>query len=568
MADGDLASGEFPKRTARLFLFAAVVLNLFAADHLLAQNTQPRTDLHGDPLPEGAAGRLGTVRLTPTVGHQQPISALAFSPGGSHILTASRRDGTIRLWQTSTTREQRLWNGLAAPGDVAFSPDGAKAALADGALGVRIVDVASGQEERVLKTAQPLEVLRWAPDAKSLVTATRAGQVEIWTGASKTGFALYEGKEKEGTFATLSADGRLLAASQHETLSGLGGAILTVCQTATGRPLATLDLSEPANTTQVVEASARTLCWAAAFSPDGKYLATSQSQQVTAVRTQLSKHRVRLWEVATGQQVFDLADLRAGASRLAFAPDGRHLAYAAPQGYSRTGHVYGDHFVVVLDLITRREVARFYPEAGTVLCLVFAPDGKTLISAGNDNTALLWKMAALAPKADVKNLSAEEIARLWTELGDVEAGKAYRALTQLGQGGEAVATLLKDKLAAAAARDGKHIEQLIEDLDSEQFTRRNRATAELAKLGNEAEARLAQTLKETKSPEFRRRLELLLKKIERAVPSRDVVQAQRALTVLERLATPGARAVLETIAGGAPEARLTQQARQALERLK
>jgi hypothetical protein len=64
------------------------------------------------------------------------------------------------------------------------------------------------------------------------------------------------------------------------------------------------------------------------------------------------------------------------------------------------------------------------------------------------------------------------------------------------------------------------------------------------------------------SLEFRRRVEQILKKL----PSQRL-QMVRGITVLERLGTADARQLLERLAKGPREARLTQEAKAALERL-
>jgi hypothetical protein len=68
--------------------------------------------------------------------------------------------------------------------------------------------------------------------------------------------------------------------------------------------------------------------------------------------------------------------------------------------------------------------------------------------------------------------------------------------------------------------------------------------------------------------ELRRRVEQLVKKLNRSTPSPRQLTVLRAMEVLERAATPGARAWFEELAAGALEARLTLEARLALERLK
>src|SRR5437899_1912584 len=47
---------------------------------------QARTDLHGDPLPDGALVRFGTLRWR----HGGPVSFVAFTPDGKALVTASQ----------------------------------------------------------------------------------------------------------------------------------------------------------------------------------------------------------------------------------------------------------------------------------------------------------------------------------------------------------------------------------------------------------------------------------------------------------------------------------------------
>jgi hypothetical protein len=66
----------------------------------------------------------------------------------------------------------------------------------------------------------------------------------------------------------------------------------------------------------------------------------------------------------------------------------------------------------------------------------------------------------------------------------------------------------------------------------------------------------------------RRRLEELLEKINRPVPARDSLRALRAVEAVERLGGDGARKLLAELAAGAPDARVTREAKQSLERLR
>jgi hypothetical protein len=104
-------------------------------------------------------------------------------------------------------------------------------------------------------------------------------------------------------------------------------------------------------------------------------------------------------------------------------------------------------------------------------------------------------------------------------------------------------------------------------LDDDEFTVRERASAELAKLGEGAREVLEAARQTTKSAEVRRRAQELLDKLQGPVPSPEVLRSLRAVEALERIGSPDARRLLEELAGGAPPARLTQEAKASMERL-
>src|SRR5208283_277956 len=112
------------------------------------------------------------------------------------------------------------------------------------------------------------------------------------------------------------------------------------------------------------------------------------------------------------------------------------------------------------------------------------------------------------------------------------------------------------------------LEQLVAGLDSEEFAVRQKSADELEKLGELAELALKKLLEGKPALETRQRADNLMEKLITSMkPTKDTLQALRAVEALEEIGTPEAKQAIEGIARGAPGARLTRAAQGALERL-
>jgi hypothetical protein len=78
---------------------------------------------------------------------------------------------------------------------------------------------------------------------------------------------------------------------------------------------------------------------------------------------------------------------------------------------------------------------------------------------------------------------------------------------------------------------------------------------------------LRKVLEGKPSLEVRKRVESLLDALKEPVTSSEKLRLLRAVETLERADSPEARALLERLAQGTPEARLTREAKAALQRL-
>jgi hypothetical protein len=183
-----------------------------------------------------------------------------------------------------------------------------------------------------------------------------------------------------------------------------------------------------------------------------------------------------------------------------------------------------------------------------------------VLSCGYDAQAFLW---SLRPPAAASGQEKPSLDALWTALA-AEPAPAYRALWQMA-GRDAAA--LRDKLAPVKPVADDELRKLIGDLEGTEFTTRDAATKELARLGYMAIPAMKKALANDPSVELRKRLEELVNRTESKALSGEELRAGRAIDVLERLGTPEAMAVLKGLADGAPGALITTSAKDALGRL-
>jgi hypothetical protein len=165
------------------------------------------------------------------------------------------------------------------------------------------------------------------------------------------------------------------------------------------------------------------------------------------------------------------------------------------------------------------------------------------------------------------NLSPKELETFTADLGGADAEKAYSAVWALRAAPRQSVPLLQERVQPVPAVDPEHVARLIAQLDHTDSAIRDRAAAELAKLGYRTKAVLEQALAASPAPEVRRRVTKLLDQFTGPVTAPGTLHALRAIEVLEYVGTPEARRVLEKLARGAPGALETVEAQAALQRL-
>jgi RNA polymerase sigma factor (sigma-70 family) len=495
-------------------------------------------------------------------GHRSGVTAVRYGPDGKTVISCGG-DSTVRTWEAATGKEVGEFRLPAGVLTHQLSRDGRTLVTREADGTVRVWDATTGKERHTFGgTPQAFSSLGLSPDGKTLVGSDPRERVlrlyDTVSGKELRSIGLQAGAP-DGVMVFLpltsafSADGKLVAAARAVNVVG-------VWEAATGREVRSVALPE-----------GQKAC-TAAFSPDGRSLAVETADGA-----------ITLWELATGKERrlygergktpqqpevkvvaggagvvvegFSLAHLAGGAT-LAFSPDGRLLAQA--RGSS----------VILRDVLTGKELGKLAGHQGDVVTLAFAPDGRTLTTGSTDTTAVVWDAAPFAAKAAPagRDVPAKELAARWDALAGDDAAKAFEAAGELVVSRQAVA-FLAERLKPSAAADARQIEKWIAELDSNEFAVREKASAELRKLGGPAMPAMRKALAGDPSAEVRRQLEDLIAQAGNTTLSGDELRVWRAVEVLERLGTPEAREVLSKLAKGAPGALTTEAAREALERM-
>ncbi len=508
------------------------------------------------------------VRLS---GHMGGVEALAFSPDGSTLACSEESGLGIRLWDVAAGKEKFGEDGHHHPiTAVAVSPD--SRTLASASFTICLWDLASGRKRLELPGhREGVEAIVFSPDGKVLVAAADK-EIRIWDTATGKMLATLKGHSKEIHSIAFSPDGTLLASGSSDTT-------VRLWDMGTRKEI------------KLLESPGRAAVKTVAFSPDGKTLAV-ESGSIEY------KPELQLWDVAAGAVVRTLTSVSQGL--MVFSPDGKSLVYG--------GEIFGEWMVQGIELASgrtwrlgptsqqdqsnvlslafspdgtilagsfpsgirlwrmsdRKEVLRVKGHGG-VSRVAFAPDGKTLISAGADTTLLVWDFAALLKNAKpIPALTPELAESNWNALASKEGAVESWAIIGLSNGGDETVQWLKQKLHPAPPVDVALIGRLIADLRSERAAVRERATAELEKLAELAEPTLRTALADKPPLSVQREIEELLKKVEQKRESSKDKRILAALVVLMAIDTPAAEELLQRLAKGAPEAWLTLEAQDTL----
>jgi hypothetical protein len=502
------------------------------------------------------------------VGHMagaQEVTALAFVPDGK-VLVAAGADGRVRCLDGDSGRF--LGTVPAHAGGVfglALSPNGTLLATCGADATVKLWKFMGPKDPPLqeIKTLighdKEVVAVAFAPDGHTLASGGYDHSVRLWQVDSGNLLAKLEGQRGRITSLAFSPHGKMLASA------GNGKFELFLYQDDKVHfwDLKTRKLLEtiPQEAHQI------------AFAQDGRSLvAVRDYATFTKKKARIfngeSHSEMALWDLRRGREVFPFREYQ---QTMAVSADGKWMA----TGWGTSLHRNYMSFpydtssatkgIQLWELASGKPVLWRKAATDEATALAFSPDG-TRLAAGGKNGAVRVHPVAGDSWLPGRRLKLEKSEDLWKALLDNDAASAYEAIAILAGEGDKAVSFLQKQLEPVVPVSAK-VRNLIKELDDENFKTRDAANRELLRAGSAAEMELRRTLQAKPTLETELRVQKLLNILPFQPPSPEEIRQSRAIVVLGRIGTEQARRHLETLAGGEPDALLTQEAQSCLRHL-
>jgi WD40 repeat protein len=114
---------------------------------------------------------------------------------------------------------------------------------------------------------------------------------------------------------------------------------------------------------------------------------------------------VKIWDSATGKELFALKGHASAVWSVAFSPDGQRLASASD-----------DQTVRIWDSVTGKELFALQGHAGPLRSVAFSPDGQRLASANADGSIHLWETRSVSPEIQHRRATNQMVADLFGQM--------------------------------------------------------------------------------------------------------------------------------------------------------
>ena len=301
------------------------------------------------------------------------VEAVAFSPDGKRIVSGGN---VIQLWDVQTGKTiGEPWGGHEGiVTALAFSPDGKRVISGGHDNIIRLWDAVTGKPigDPWRGHSSYVDALAFSPDGKRVVSGDWDGNLRLWdAGTGKPIGNPWTGHTQTVRVVVFSPDGE-------RVVSGDWDGTLRLWDATTGEPVGNPWHGHKLHITAVT------------FSPDGKWVVSGSEDQT-----------IRLWDAKPTQTIGRLLEgheapkdhlmythgddgelvvFNKDVTAVTFSPDGKSIVsggqdYTLRRWDAATGSLVGEPWI---------------GHKGTVSSISFSPDGRQVVSCSTDSTILLW----------------------------------------------------------------------------------------------------------------------------------------------------------------------------------
>jgi len=150
-------------------------------------------------------------------GHSDWVWAVAFSPDGTQLLTASG-DHTAKLWNADTGAEIRTFSGHTdALQAAAFSPDGTRLLTGSADFTMKLWDVATGGELHTFvgTSGNEFRGVAFSPDGTKIAAAV-GPDLEVWSASTFAKLARFSDPGQGALALAYAPDGKTIATGHYD----------------------------------------------------------------------------------------------------------------------------------------------------------------------------------------------------------------------------------------------------------------------------------------------------------------------------------------------------------------
>lgn len=501
--------------------------------------------------------------------HQGVVGAIAFSPSGRTIATGGH-DGTICIWDVSQrVLVKKLGGHTGGVYALTYSRDG-KLLISAGADRMVLVWTASGQRVHELKGHNDkVAAAAISTNGKIVASGGYDQTIRLWDLTSGRPIGQLDGFEGRITTLAFSSNDKILfAGGFYRSTINLGAG--NQVRSGQSQLLTLWDVEKR-------KLVSRNQCHADSVVLGGGTLAATGI--VTEVnpkpngRSVIGVDRTAVMDSATGEIVYRL---EGKGSALAMDPDGHLLVTAggsvfhcAGFGAISGGGTEPDECLSIWEVATGTKIASL-PEhdEDRYMVVSIAPTKSNIAIGTSTGNLILIDVKTLVADPNSPPRNATDLKGSWQNLGSKDGKVAFRAMFNLATDIDKVAEFLESHVHPIPHSDGDTFRQLTKMLGAADFEIRKKATEQLGRYSSSFEPGLRDLFETSEAAEDRMRLAQVRKVGAFGSSDLETLRASRAIQVLERIGSVRSERILDSLAKGAPSAKVTQEARSALERLR